>query len=76
LFTELAEPLGGPLEAGARRREGVHEEAHRDADDDGLDAGLQQTHPSDCPQDKADEAGPDGEVTRDEDGGKSADGDK
>ena len=74
LLPELSEPFCRSFETGARSRVGVNEEPHREADDDRLDARLEQGHPGGGPKDRADEPPLDPEATRDEDGREEPDG--
>ena len=67
LLAELAEPLRGALELGPRSRVGVGQEAHREADDDRLDPGLEQRHPDRGPEHEVDEPDANARAPRDED---------
>jgi hypothetical protein len=49
LLAKLSEPFARAFEIGPRSREGVDQEAHREADHDRLDARSEQGHPGGSP---------------------------
>ena len=66
LLAEQPEQVAGPLQVTARRGLGVGEQAHDEADDDRVHAGLEERHPGGRPEQEVDRPepqprGPDGQ---------------
>ena len=75
LLSKLAEALCGAFQARPRHWVGVGQQAHRETENDRLDARLQQRHPRAHGKKRTRQTGPDaGAAPDDEDGRKAADG--
>ena len=74
LLAEAPEALARTLEIGSGSRVGVHQETHREPDDDRLHARLEQRDPDRRPERQVQESTPNAERLREQDGAEERDG--
>ena len=70
LLAEAAEQVAGPFQVGPGRRVGDGQQPHHQADDDRVDAGLQDRDPRRDPRRRVDDPGPDPGPAQEQDHGE------